>query len=310
VLVSIKDASVLIKEAFVLIEEVSASIEEVLVLIKKLSKNLQRTKLILTIQQLPEKELPLANKLIPTMQYPKGPNEGKIILSYLQKKTYNYLSQSLYKPKSDYYSLQNSNLTEIRSLVQCSSQITNEEFHEKIKTIFNSNKNFYSSNTIWFVTNILQVGEPSRNWLSLFTLRTWHKDISELQFNKQIYQVMNALAFGIMLSNVIVAQLQNVIKCNANTVSDVIINHIQEYELDIKKCIIWTMDNTSYMSSDKKGAIALFNKKVNRNLLQIGCGLHIIQIIINHFEQEAFGILANTIGFSRKLHLYNLLYLT
>lgn len=111
------------------------------------------------------------------------------------------------------------------------------------------------------------------------------------------------------LPNVIVAQLQNVIKCNANTVSDVIINHIQEYGLDIKKCIVWTTDNTSYMSSDKKGAVALFNKKVNGNSLRIGCGLHIIQIIMNHFEQEAFGTLANTTGFSRKPHLYNLLYL-
>lgn len=388
---SIKDASVSIEEAFVSIEEASASIEEALVSIEESSKEPQRTELISTIRQLPEEELPSANQLISTMRYPKGPNEGKIISPYLQKKTYDYLSQSLYKPKSDYYSLQNSNLklkktnnelfqknqklikrtqslgakaqhikhqkskhiAEIRSLVRRSKQITNEEFREKVKTIFNPNKNFYSSNTIWLATNILQVGEmslrstvecmrlfyeflvgePPRDWLSSSTLRTWHKNISELQFNEQIYQVKNALAFGIMvdestrgqlknlilcyqywdeknqLPNVIVAQLQNVIKCNANTVSDVIINHIQEYGLDIKKCIVWTTDNTSYMSSDKKGAVALFNKKVNGNSLRIGCGLHIIQIIMNHFEQEAFGTLANTTGFSRKPHLYNLLYL-
>ncbi|RIB11790.1 hypothetical protein C2G38_2102710, partial [Gigaspora rosea] len=51
-------------------------------------------------------------------------------------------------------------------------------------------------------------------------------------------------------------------------------------------------NNTSYMSGDKKGAVALFNKKTNGNSLRIGCGLHIIQIIMNHLEQEAFGALS------------------
>ncbi|CAG8724427.1 46153_t:CDS:2 [Gigaspora margarita] len=51
------------------------------------------------------------------------------------------------------------------------------------------------------------------------------------------------------------------------------------------------------MSSDKKGAVALLNKKVIGNSLRIGCGLHIIQIIMNHFEQEAFVTLANTARF-------------
>ncbi|RIB15105.1 hypothetical protein C2G38_2143741 [Gigaspora rosea] len=325
------------------------------------------------------------------MRYPKGPNEGKLISPYLQKKTYNYMVQSLYKSKSDYCSLQDSNsrlekkiknlvkknqellkrtqslgakaqhsrdqkskhIAEIRSLVRRSHQITNEEFRKKVKKIFNPNKNFYSSNTIWLATNVLQVGqmslhstvecmrlvyeflvgEPPRDWLSTSTLRTWHQDVSELQFKEQINQIRNALTFGIMidestrgqiknlvlcyqywnendqLPSVIVAQLQHVIKCNANTISDVVIKHIQECNLDVKKCTIWTTDNTSYMSGDKKGAVVLFNKKTNGNSLRIGCGLHIIQIIMNHFEQEAFGALSNSTGFSRKPHPYNLLYL-
>ena len=58
-----------------------------------------------------------------------------------------------------------------------------------------------------------------------------------------------------------VAQLQNVIKCNAETVSNITITHIQESGLDVKKCALWVTDNTLYMSGDKKGAIVLFNKK-------------------------------------------------
>ncbi|RIB22167.1 hypothetical protein C2G38_2174691 [Gigaspora rosea] len=69
------------------------------------------------------------------------------------------------------------------------------------------------------------------------------------------------------------------------------------------------MDHRRYISGDKKGAIALLNKKTNENSLQIGCRLHIIQIIMNHFKQEAFGALANSTGFSRKPHPNNLLYL-
>ncbi|CAG8589009.1 21223_t:CDS:2 [Gigaspora margarita] len=114
-----------------------------------------------------------------------------------------------------------------------------KEFRKKVKPIFNPNKNCNSSNTIWLATNVLQV------------------DVSELQFKEQIYQIRNALTFGIMidestrgqiknlilcyqywnendqLPSVIVAQLQHVIKCNANTISDVVIKHIQECNLDV-----------------------------------------------------------------------------
>jgi hypothetical protein len=154
-----------------------------------------------------------------------------------------------------------------------------------------------------------------------------------LHFNKKISQAINAPAFGVMIDEstrgqtknlvlcyqfwieedqlpvVLIAQLQNVIKCNAEVVSDVVVTHIQESGLDAKKCILWVTDNTSYMSGDKKGAIVLFNKKTNVNSIRIGCGLHIIQIIMNHFELNAFGTLSNSTGFLRKLHLYNLLYL-
>ncbi|CAG8818982.1 25521_t:CDS:1, partial [Gigaspora margarita] len=83
VLVSIKEAFISIEKAFELIKEASVSIEEALVLIEELSKTPQRTELISTIWQLPEEELSLANNLISTMRYLKGPNKEMIISSYL-----------------------------------------------------------------------------------------------------------------------------------------------------------------------------------------------------------------------------------
>ncbi|CAG8784719.1 18187_t:CDS:2 [Gigaspora margarita] len=164
-------------------------------------------------------------------------------------------------------------ISEIRSLVRHSKQITNDEFRKKVRSIFSINKKSYSSNTIWLVTNILQVGqtslrstvecmkllyefltgEPPKDQLSTSTLRTWYKGVSELHFNRQIYQLPIA----------IIAQLQNITKCNAETVSDITIAHIQKSSLGVKKCALRVTDNTSYMSGDKKGAVTLFNKKTN-----------------------------------------------
>lgn len=96
----------------------------------------------------------------------------------------------------------------------------------------------------------------------------------------------------------ILAQLQDISRCNANTVSDTVIDSsIQKCGLEPKKCALWVTDNTAYMAGDKKGAVVLYNKKTGSNSLRIGCGLHIIQIIMNHFEQVAFDKLPNNTGF-------------
>ncbi len=177
------------------------------------------------------------------------------------------------------------------------------------------------------------IGEPPQDWLTVSSLCTWHQDISELHFNEQIHQVANAPVFGIMVDEstrgqvknfvlcyqfwdgkkqlpvAILSQLQDIPKCNAEIVSDTVIKNIQECGLDFKKCLLWVTDNTAYMSGDKKGAVVLYNKKTSSNSLRVGCGLHIVQIIMNHFEQEAFGKLSNNTGFSRHQHPYNLLYL-
>ena len=63
------------------------------------------------------------------------------------------------------------------------------------------------------------------------------------------------------------------------------------------------------MSGRHNGAILKFNQIASSNAIRIGCGLHIIHIVLANFEQEAFGKRKNTIGFSRTSHPFNLLYL-
>jgi len=43
------------------------------------------------------------------------------------------------------------------------------------------------------------IGEPPQDWLATSTLRTWHQDVSELHFNRQICQAKNAPVFGVMV---------------------------------------------------------------------------------------------------------------
>ncbi|RIB29969.1 hypothetical protein C2G38_2027258 [Gigaspora rosea] len=175
------------------------------------------------------------------------------------------------------------------------------------------------------------VSEPHHNWISTSTLHTWHHDVSNFHSTMQVSQIKQAPAFEIMVDEssrgetknlvicyqawnelkqipiVVMTHLENILRCNSETVSSIVIKSIQSEGLDFMKCIVWTTDNTAYMSSNKKGAVSLFNKKAGTNTFRVGCGLHIMQIVLDHFEQEAFGILST--GFAQNLHPYNLLYL-
>ena len=67
-------------------------------------------------------------------------------LNYLER------SQHLQDQKLNY-------IAKICFLIYHSNQIYYEEFRYKVKLIFKPNNNSYSSNTIWFTTNILQIGQ-------------------------------------------------------------------------------------------------------------------------------------------------------
>ncbi|PKY33938.1 hypothetical protein RhiirB3_453247 [Rhizophagus irregularis] len=108
------------------------------------------------------------------------------------------------------------------------------------------------------------IGEPPQNWISISTLRTWHQNVSELHVNAQICQVANASVFGIMVDEstrgetknfvmcyqfwdqknqtpaVVIRRLQDIQKCNAETVCDTVIENIKQDSLDLTKCVLWT----------------------------------------------------------------------
>ncbi|RIB30907.1 hypothetical protein C2G38_2151499 [Gigaspora rosea] len=196
--------------------------------------------------------------------------------------------------------------------------MTDNAFKNKIRSLFKINKRKYSSNTIWLASSISQVGsicmkstiectkiiyefligEPPQNWISASTLRTWHHDISNFCITTQISQIKQASVFGIMVDEstrgetknlvicyqawneqnqspiALMTHLKNILRCNSETVSNVVIESIQNEGLDAMK---------------------------------FGYGFHIMQIVLNHFEQEAFEIISA--GFSQNPHPYNLLYL-
>ncbi|CAI2194552.1 7418_t:CDS:2, partial [Funneliformis geosporum] len=292
----------------------------------------QWIKLMSTIQQLSDKEVSAASHLIETMRYSKDLNASQLLLPYIQKKAYNFIADSYYKYQLSNESLKDANyklelenkrfdcqikklirktnsleaqvghlhnqksqhISEIRSLIRKSS-ISDAAFKNKIKSLFMINKRSYSSNIVWLATSITQIEETSMR--------------SSIECTKLIYEFLIVWNEKEQTPIVIMASLKDIPKCNSETVSNIVAQSIQEDELDTTKCILWVTDNTAYMASNKKGAVALFNKKTGTNALQIGCELHIMQIILNHFEQEVFGKLSNSTGFSQKLHSYNLLYL-
>ena len=63
------------------------------------------------------------------------------------------------------------------------------------------------------------------------------------------------------------------------------------------------------MSGQVGGAVAKFNWLAKCNCIQIPCGLYVLHLILNNFEETAFGKLSTNIGFSKTWHSFNLLYL-
>ncbi|CAI2185751.1 4418_t:CDS:2 [Funneliformis geosporum] len=228
-----------------------------------------------------------------TMRYSKGPNKGKLISPYLQNKACEYVSQNLYKYQISVTSLQETNneiatkikqlqqqnnhlihrtqslgvhtrhlwnqkskhIFEIQSLVRQSQNISDTAFKNKIKSIFKINEFEYTRIFYEFL-----IGEPSQNWLSTSTLNMWHQEVSQLHIATQISQIACASAFGVMQAPVIITtNLLNILKYNSENVLNAVIESIKKEELDIMKCILWTIDNTAYMSSNKKEAFGILS---------------------------------------------------
>lgn len=178
------------------------------------------------------------------------------------------------------------------------------------------------------------IGEKPKKWLSRSTLSTWHQEVANLEVHSTITQLSEVNSYGIMVDEstrgenkylVIVfafwsyvenfplakvIELKVISKCDSVTIATNVLNLIEEKKLDPKACSVWITDNTAYMSGKHNGAVLKYNRMSSSNAVRIGCGLHIIHIVLTNFEQAAFGKRKNTIGFSRVAHPFNLLYLT
>ncbi|CAG8650668.1 12616_t:CDS:2 [Gigaspora margarita] len=246
---------------------------------------------------------------------------------YKQKLDYKSLQDSNSKLEKQNKKLQQKNLTLIRRTQSIGAKAQHLK-SQKLKHISEIRslvrrlliKNFTSLHTAAECMRLVYeflTSEPPLDRLSISTLHTWHLDVSESHFNKLIDQAKKASIFGLMIDEstrgqtkylvfcyqfwcekdqmpvVMVAQLQTIIKCNAEVVSDTVIMHIQKSGLDIKKCALWVTDNTSYLSGEKKGAISLFNKKTNTSSLRIDLEIRFAEELEDDFKNgitDTFGL--------------------
>ncbi|CAB4404966.1 unnamed protein product [Rhizophagus irregularis] len=178
-------------------------------------------------------------------------------------------------------------------------------------------------------------GESSPLPISSNSIIRWNKEISEIHVN-QIFNQNNLLeffTFGIMLDEstrgqhkifvlcVIfwnsknnkpdfqVLEVKDLATCTGKSVAQAIYDVFNHFRINPQQCFVCVSDNTNYMSGKSGGAISLFNKLSNANLFRIPCGLHVAHIIMNNFEEVAFGKLLNVSGFSQKELPANLLHL-
>ncbi|RIB00905.1 hypothetical protein C2G38_2128833 [Gigaspora rosea] len=104
-------------------------------------------------------------------------------------------------------------------------------------------------------------------------------------------------------------EMKDLANCTGKSVAQAIYSTLNYFNIDLQRCLIFISDNTNYMSGEFGGAITLFKKISGGKLFRIPCGIHVAHIIMNNFEEVAFGKLLNISGFSQKAPPANLLYL-
>jgi hypothetical protein len=201
------------------------------------------------------------------------------------------------------------------------SQIGQMSFHDTAQTI---------QLILGFLT-----GESTPLPISSQSIIRWNKEISEIHVNQIFSQntFSEYFTFGIMLDEstrgqhkifvlcVIfwnsknnkpdfqVLEMKDLATCTGKSVAQAICDIFNHFKINSQQCFVCVSDNTNYMSGKSGGAISLFNKLSGANLFRIPCGLHVAHIIMNNFEEIAFGKLPNVSGFSQKELPANLLYL-
>ncbi|CAG8748659.1 12685_t:CDS:1, partial [Ambispora leptoticha] len=220
-------------------------------------------------------------------------------------------AKKLFKFKNEYSAQFLQMATEISNLGQIS-----------LKSTVVCTKKFYE-----FIT-----GEEPEKWINIHTLSRWNKEVAALQLDSnkpKSYNISN-YGYGLLVDEskrgerkiLIVATsfwnietnypmfsilgVDDLIHCNSNTVATSVTKICNNNNIDFKRCIFWLTDNTSYMSSNKNGAVVKFNTLNQSTSFRIPCALHATQIALMNFENNAFGKIDGPKG-SYKEHPFNLI---
>ena len=103
--------------------------------------------------------------------------------------------------------------------------------------------------------------------------------------------------------------MEDLNQCDADTIANAIAKTFQRYSLLPNHCLTFLSDNTNYMSGITGGAVVKFNQISGVKTFRISYALHVVHIISTNFEEIAFEKTSATIGFTKKKHSFNLLYL-
>ena len=223
----------------------------------------------------------------------------------------------------------------IKKMIKENKKQYTPEFVQLTTTISNIGSISISS-TVECTRTIIQflTGKEPDHWLSTGTISQWNKEVATLCLHQNSPKDTKShfYSYGIMCDEstcgdkkiflvcfvhwneeknqptTTIAKMEDLDKCNGNTVAKVVKKTCEENDINTKKCNFWLTDNTAYMSGVKSGAVTRFNLMCQSSSYRIPCGLHALQIALVNFESTVFGKINSPSSLS--LHPYNLLNLT
>jgi hypothetical protein len=226
----------------------------------------------------------------------------------------------------------------IKNMIKENMKQYTPEFVQLVTTISNTGSISISS-TVECTRAIIEflTGKEPDHWISTGTISRWNKEVATLCLRQNCPKDTKSrfYSYGIMCDEstrgdkkiflvcfahwneeknqptITIAKMDDLDKCNGNTVAKVVKKTCEENDINTKKCNFWLTDNTAYMSGSKLGAVVKFNLMCQSSSYRIPCGLHVLQIALVNFENTTFGKTNSPSGLSlEQPHPYYLLNLT
>ncbi|CAG8543892.1 5561_t:CDS:2 [Cetraspora pellucida] len=133
-----------------------------------------------TLKDMPENDLKLVSHFLHTIKYSYGKNKDRIISPYLQKKAFNYISNSLYKPGNSHELLNNQNKQlkksikklqkskdcmthKVRAVAKRRSELKDNDLRTIIRNLIKQNKKEYNTDFVKLTIQVSQIGQISFN---------------------------------------------------------------------------------------------------------------------------------------------------